>query len=74
MNFEHFFGGAGSATGPPLSSSTNETNQNRNGRSATNPVVEGYTTQVDGGTEEVSVTEEGFMRLLMYRVKIGWSD
>lgn len=73
MNFEHFFGGAGSATGS-LPSSTNETNQNHNGGSAANAVVEGSSTQIDDGIEDTSVTEGRFMKLLMYQVKIGWID
>lgn len=74
MNFEHFFGGIGSATGSSLSSSTKEMSQNRNGRSATNAIVEGNGTQIDDGIEDANVTEGRFMELLMYRVKIGWSD
>lgn len=75
MNFEHFFGGDGSATGPS-SSITHETNQNQNrgGNSAANAVVEGSGTQVDDGIEDAIVTEERFKKLLMYRIKIGWND
>lgn len=81
MNFEHFFGGD-SATGSSSSNNTNETNQNqnqnqnqsRNGNLAANALVEGSGSQVDDGIEDASVTEERFMKLLMYRVKIGWSD
>lgn len=73
MNFEHFFGGDGSATGSS-SSNTNETNQNRNERIAMNAVAEGSGTQIGYGIEDGSVTEEQFLKLLMYRIKIGWSD
>lgn len=80
MNFEHFFGGDGSATGSSLGTNTNETNQNqnqnqsRNGNLAADALVEGSGSQVDDGIEDASVTEERFRKLLMYRVKIGWSD
>ena len=71
MNFEHFFGGDGSATDSWSSSTT--LNQNRNENGPTNAVAGGGI-QDDDGIEDASVTEERFMKLLMYRVKIGWSD
>lgn len=74
MNFEHFFGGDGSATGSSSSNiagASSETTHNQN--RVWNAVVEGGT-QIDDGIEDTSVTEERLMRLLMYRVKIGWSD
>lgn len=73
MNFEHFFGGDGSATGSSLSNTAgacSETTHNQN--PVGNAVSEGGT-QIDDGIEDASVTEERFMKLLMYRVKIGWS-
>lgn len=76
MNFEHFFGGDGSATGPSSSNTavSSETTQNQNQNRGGNAVVEGSGAPADDCIEDASVTEEQFMKLLMYRVKLGWSD
>jgi hypothetical protein len=76
MNFEHFFGGDGSATGPSSSNTavSSETTQNQNQNRSGNAVIEGSGAPADDGIEDASVTEEQFIQLLMYRVKLGWSD
>ncbi|EEA25290.1 conserved hypothetical protein [Talaromyces marneffei ATCC 18224] len=80
MNFEHFFGGDASATGssssnPTGTSSATTPNQSQNrNRNSTNAAAEGNGARIDDGIEYASVTEEQFMKLLMCRVSIGWSD
>ena len=70
MNFEHFFGSEGSPAAALLSGTSYETNQSRI-RNSTTAIENAHR---DDSTDDPGATAEECMKLLMYRVQIGWSD